>query len=547
MKKSGKNIFLFSLVTTAIGLLRNSKSKNHTTGKVFSQEVEKESKNKLIYINIDGLSYSLYEKANENSLTETKNINKSINNGVLFTNAKTGIPSITGSMQQSIASGAWPIDTENCYRYYDLLKDEVIQYRRENKLENIAEAANRNDISFIGINSWYFEEAGRDETKGNLYIESPGNDGYKGRFEVLKEILKNKNSSNFISIYLDDIDGVGHNFSNKLKTKSEVDISMMKLLKGIDTEIGEVIEILEERNIFDETTIVITTDHGMVPFGAYTEEEAKSKEWAYSQMPDLLETIARVGKKHISKDFKVEMVNKKGNKAKKDSDAIVTTVGLQAQIKFRKELSEELLEDIIANIKNKSYYGLHMNKEELETRGVPPKFADILISPKPPYHFSHNFKRGYFAVGQHDSLDEKAQKIFTMISGPTVKNIGHYDKEIYNIDMAPTMCRILGFEGPKDATATAIDDVLTEECKGPTLDIIGFSENTKKVSEDSIKFLIETEIDSNININKKNLGKSDENGRYEILRKLEKGVNRFIIESVKDGRSTRRVVFVIKS
>ena len=557
MKKSDKNIMLslFFLATASIAIIKNSKSKKYATKKVLSKKVKEENKNNLIYINIDGLSYNLYKKANENPLTETKNINGLINKGVCFTNTKTGIPSITGPMQQAIVSGAWPIDTGNCYRYYDLDKDEVIQYGRENKLENIAEAANRNDINFIGINSWYFEKAGRDIKKDNLYLESNKRNGYKGRFELLKNVLKNGPASNFIAIYLDDIDGVAHNSIRKtkanhktrLESRSDIDSSMIMLLKNIDIEIGKVINILKERKVFDKTTFVITSDHGIVPFGADREEDDKTKKWAYSKMPDLLDIITRAGKKHRGKNFKVEMVNKKGEKAKKDSDAIVTTAGLQVQLKFRKEPSDELLEDIVANIKNKAYYGLHMNREELEIRGVPLKFADLLISPKPPYHFGHDFKRAYFAVSQHDSLDEKAQKVFTMISGPVVKNIGYYDEETHNIDMAPTMARILGFEGPKGATTSAVDDVLMDEYKGPKLKVLGFKENVKRVKLDTETLLVETEANSEININRENVGNADYNGDFKIEKELKIGVNRFIIESVKDEKSTRRVVFVIRS
>ncbi len=188
-----------------------------------------------------------------------------------------------------------------------------------------------------------------------------------------------------------------------------------------------------------------------------------------------------------------------------------------------------------------------MNREELEIRGVPLKFADLLISPKPPYHFGHDFKRAYFAVSQHDSLDGKAQKVFTMISGPVVKNIGYYDEETHNIDMAPTMARILGFEGPKGATTSAVDDVLMDEYKGPKLKVLGFKENVKRVKLDTETLLVETEANSEININRENVGNADYNGDFKIEKELKIGVNRFIIESVKDEKSTRRVVFVIRS
>lgn len=578
MQKKNRNLVLTLLILAIafIFLLTNIKTIRNMNSGIFSKELtEKTSETVtnivdeeeyLIYINIDGLSFSTFEKANQNPVTETKNINELIERGVLFTNAKTGIPSITSAMQQSIVSGAWPIDTGNCYRYYDFNKEEVVQYSRENKLENVAEAANKEGIDQVAINSWYFKERGTNQEKESLYIRDLDYNGYDGRLEILNKILKGEEIEvygkkakyetppKFISIYFDEVDGAAHNLSDKsnidsrldLETRKDVEDKMVEHLHNIDTGIGEAMEILKSRGLFAKTTFVITTDHGTVPFGADDKIEADKKDYAYSKMPDMLDTISKVGSKHLGKDFKVELASIKGDKASKDSDVVVTSPGLQAQIRFRKQPSEEFLRDLVNAIKEKPYYGDHLTKDELTVKGVPPRFADLLISPKAPYHFSHDFKRPYYAVNQHDSLDERVTNIFSMVSGPSIKNIKEYDKEIYNIDMAPTMARILGFEGPSGTTASVLDDVLIDELKGSKLEVIGFKDKVKEVSTDSFNIKIETEKDALININKKEVGDANRKGEFEIEQELKEGVNRFIIESIKNERITRRVVFVIK-
>lgn len=570
MKKSNRNIILSVLALAIIFIvfmIVAKPQKNAETTFDSIKDIEQTDGNNLIYINIDGLSYSTYEKANQDPTTETKNINRLIERGVLFTNAKTGIPSITSSMQQSIVSGAWPIDTGNCYRYYDFGKEKVIQYSRENKLENIAQAANRNNIDLLSINSWYFEEKGSNEEKGNLYLNDPSKDGYKGRFKILKDVLNGEEVDaygklikydklpQFISIYFDEVDEAAHNLENKaneksklaFQTRAEVDKEIVGNLHKIDVELGQIIDILEEKGLFEDMTFVITTDHGTVPFGADSKEEAQTKDYAFSQMPDLLETINSVGIKHMGTDFTVEMANTEGDKADKLSDVIVTSPGLQAQIRFREEPSEEFVEEILEKIKEKPYYGDHMTSDELRVRGVPPRFADLLITPKAPYHFSGDHKRPYYAVNQHDSLDERVQKIFTMISGPVVENVGEHDGEVYNIDMAPTMARILGFEGPKGATARVVDEVLIDKLKGPKLEVAGFKEDLKIVESDTETIIVETEPNSEISINRKKVGDSDNSGDFKIEKELKEGINRFIVESNKDEKITRRVVFVKKT
>lgn len=578
MKRRNRDLVITLLILSAlfVFLLMTIKTRRNINSGIFSNKLtEKTSETVtngvkeeeyLIYINIDGLSFSTFEKANQNPLTETKNINELIERGVLFTNAKTGIPSITSAMQQSIVSGAWPIDTGNCYRYYDFNKEEVVQYSRENKLENIAEAANKEGIDQVAINSWYFNERGTNQDKENLYIKDPDHNGYTGRFQILNKVLKGEEIEvygkkviydtppKFISIYFDEVDGAAHNLSDKsninsrlsLETREEVENKMTEHLHNIDTGIGEAMEILKSRGLFDKTTFVITTDHGTVPFGADNKIEADKKDYAYSQMPDLLGTISKVGKKHLGKDFKVALASIEGDKASKESDVIVTSPGLQAQIRFRSQPSEEFLTDLINAIKEKPYYGDHLTKDELMVKGTPPRFADLLISPKVPYHFSHDLKRPYYAVNQHDSLDERVTNIFSMISGPSIKNMGEYDKEIHNIDMAPTMARILGFEGPSGTTASVLDNVLIDELKGPKLEVVEFKDNAKEVSTDTFNIKIETEKNAEIKINKNEVGEANRKGEFKIEKELKEGVNRFIIESIKDERITRRVVFVIK-
>lgn len=576
-KKNRKLVAVISVISLVVlGFLSNVKFRNYISTGIFSKDLADKTKvtvkadgrneNNVIYINLDGFSYDTFVKANKNPLTDLENIKDLIDQGVLFTNAKTGIPSITDSMQQSIASGAWPIDTGNCYRFYDLEKDQVIEYKRDNKLENIAEAANKNNISLLSINGWFFKENGANEESENLYIEAPNDGAYKDRFELLKKVLKGEEIEaygkrikyeappQFISIYADDIDAAAHNLNDKMSTSSKVDLEtrdevdkkMIDALVGIDKEIGEVMDILKERKLFDKTTFVITTDHGMVPYGMDTKDEPE-KDWAKSKMPDLLESIEKVGQKHIGRDYRVEMVNDEGDSAKPETEVIVTTVGLQAQIKFRGESKREVLEDIVESIREKPYYGEHMYDDELRIRGTLPRFADLLISPKPPYHFSQDFKRKYYAVNQHDSLAEGAQRIFTMISGPTVKGEEYFEGEVYNIDIAPTIARILGFEGPEDRTSSAIDAVLIDKLKGPKLGVSNFRGNSVYVDESEITLNIETEPNAEVIINKKSVGTSDKRGDYTVVENLENDVNRFIIEVKKDKKSTRRVFFVIKN
>ncbi|AFS77876.1 type I phosphodiesterase/nucleotide pyrophosphatase/phosphate transferase domain-containing protein [Gottschalkia acidurici 9a] len=524
---------------------------------------EEKVDNYVLYINLDGFSYRYYEIANDTTYKGTKNINSLLKDGVLFKNTITGIPSITASMNQSIVSGAWSIDTGNCYRYYDLEKDQVIQYDRDNVLENIAEAAYKNNIKLAAVNAWYFENRGAIAgDKDRLYIQASDSRSSKERFDILEKIIRGEkvwSGSNYIeykappqfmSIYVDDLDTIGHNFHNtysdtgRAKNINELRNLLVERLIKLDEEIGKIVEALKDRKIYDRTTIVITSDHGMVAYGS-DEVDNNLHPATYSSMPDLIDTISNVGQKFIGKNYKVEMVNTGEAKASADTDIILTTVGLQVQVKFREKISRKVLEEIVNSVKYKAYYGTHMYQEDLIKRGTPAKFADLLISPKQPYHFKHNFQSAYNVMGQHDSLDEDAQRVFTMISGANVKHDIIYDEQIYNISMTPLMARLLGFEGPNNATARVIDEVLVDKYKGPILEIINFNGNEKVVGQDTVEIKLKTEKNALVKIKDKVIGNADINGTFNTFTKLSLGLNRLIVQVELGNKQTRKELFVI--
>ena len=74
---------------------------------------------KLVYINIDGFSYSYLEQILRRE--EDGPFQQLLTEGMLFTNLRSGLISITNPMQSAILCGAWSNRTHNFYQHYDWL------------------------------------------------------------------------------------------------------------------------------------------------------------------------------------------------------------------------------------------------------------------------------------------------------------------------------------------------------------------------------------------------------------------------------------------
>lgn len=516
----------------------------------------------VIYINWDGFAYEWYRLANE-AYGGTPQLNRMLQDGVLFTGAQTGVPAITGAMQQCIASGAWPVDTGNTFRYYDADRNAVVQYARDNLLENVAEAAARNGVSLAAVNAWYFENRGTfagDERRP--YIQAPPLSGplpgiFRSRVEAAIRIIEGKpvmtgdriyrpeSMPRFLSIYADDLDTVAHNVKvtydglEVARTRKQWQDNIIFTLQRMDEDLGRLVDALRKRGIYERTTIVLATDHGMVPVGADTAEpEPPYPPEACSSLPDLLRTVAAAGWPFIGRDYRVEALCRSGEQARANTEVVVTTVGLQAQIVFRLPFQREAADEIVRRLRFKPYYGAHLHREDLMRRGVPGHYADLVVSPKPPNHFRTDGQLKCVG-GNHDSLDEQVQRVFLMIAGAGVKRGAVCDLPVSIVDIAPTIARLLGFEGPHGATGTALDEALDEAFRGPRLAV-----NCECTDKDAAEVRVVTEPGARLRANRLVVGTANSEGEFRFAFTLSPGMNRLVVEAEAAGRLTRRTLYL---
>ncbi|MFD0959942.1 alkaline phosphatase family protein [Paenibacillus chungangensis] len=515
----------------------------------------------VIYINWDGFAYTWYRMVNDH-YSGTPHLNALIDNGALCTKSETGVPSITGAMQQCIVSGAWPVDTGNHYKYYNKEQNSVIQYARDNRLENIVEAAQRHDITVASVNAWYFENRGTAEgDTSRPYIKKlPSN--FSVRIDEMIKIIHGEpvetgdksivfeELPRLLSVYADDIDSVGHNFKttyaglSPARTRQQWYDNIAETIMRMDADLGRLVAALSQQGLLETTTIILTTDHGMIHYGLKSRDpDGDVGPGGLTSLHDLADTIAQCGQRWLGRSYNVEVLAQGGMQAKEDTEIVVVPVAVQAQISFRCPIPSEAVDDMLSQLKGKTYYGKHLMNDELIMRGVAAGYADLLISACPPYHFRPGSETR-MVEGNHDSLHEQVRHIFTMFSGADILPGILYDSPVSIVDIAPTIARLLGFEGPGDAVGTALDGVLISSLRGPKLQVKRLEEHLD--AGDTVVFAGMTEAEAELKVNGKLAGQADAKGEFVLTADLLPGMNRFVIQAKSREKFSRKTIYVYR-
>lgn len=424
----------------------------------------------VVYINFDGFARYYYDeslKQDPNSLPTLRSIMKE---GVFFNDLRTTAPSITNPLQNMIISGATSIHTQNVYRYYDRDKNIVIQQQRENKAETIVTEALKNNLSLASV-SFYLAEKDltyNDPTKLHI-VPDPTNpkvvargpeksSDYFSRFEQAIKLVKGEPINNngttvtvkelpkLIMIYADDLDAYGHNEARKYGVPvSESEEKRLEkcvnALREMDEKLGEFIDAAKEAGVYNKMTFILTTDHGMTPFGAISATEGGK--YLYSKLGDLKYAINQFDKSYELE--KVEVDEKPNSR----TNVIGVGMNLNLQLTFKDGISDEKLEALKQHLLKEEYVGVVKTRKELEEEGYWTYAADMIISPSERYNFAPSVLGQYRVRGQHDSFLDTANHIYGIVWGNGIKNDYVYEERAYNYDFGITIASILGFDLPK--------------------------------------------------------------------------------------------------
>lgn len=424
----------------------------------------------VVYINIDGFARYYYDEAVKRGLVN--NLEGLKKDGVFFDNLRTMAPSITNPVQAMIISGASSEKTENVYRYYDKVNDIVVQQQRENKADTIYHAGIRANKTMATVRHFPAEGLLNKNNLNRLYVDTETGTlaDLNARFKQAEKLVLGEECINgtekqtlkevprFLSVYVDDLDGLGHNeqiIYNKPVSKTE-DERLTKVVEAVaelDIAINNLVNAYKKRGIYEKTAFFITTDHGMTPFGGEKSGDTSSK-YRLTKWPNLRDKL-----KEINSEFVFEYVAP-GKKPKASSTVIGVGGGLQMPLTFKNHrLSNSDLDAIARQLEKEEYIDRVLTRRDLTEQGFwRGSNYDLLVIPSERYHFHGRDWQfnSYYVRGQHDSLLDSSNHIYGFAFGGLIQNNIIYKEEAKVISFGVMMAEALGVK-LRDANAEYID------------------------------------------------------------------------------------------
>ncbi len=421
----------------------------------------------LVYINFDGFARYYFDEALKRDPNNLPNLRKFIAEGVFFENFRTTTPSITNPVQNMIISGATSSVTKNVYRYYDRDRNIVVQQLRENEARTIIDEVIDAGISTASVSFYLAENKLTSDNPAKLYVyqdntnpkvveRGPEKYGdYFSRFEQAIKLIKGepiKTGGNtitvetlprFIMIYADDLDALGHNdreltgvYGEPNSISEEARLTkVVNYLKEMDAKLGEFIAAAKDKGVYEKMTFILTTDHGMTPFGA---ESLDSGKYSQSKIGDL-----RYALSSFNKNFEFEKVEPDQSPSSR-TNVVGVGMNLNMQLTFKDGITDLELDNLKEHLLKEDYISVVKTRKELEEEGYWLYAADMIVSPSERYHFAPNPLSQYRVRGQHDSYLDSSNKIFGLIFGKNIKKGYVYNEKAYNYDFGITMAAMLG-------------------------------------------------------------------------------------------------------
>lgn len=386
---------------------------------------------KLLYINIDGFSYSYFERLLQND--PAGSFAQLRQQGMLFSNLRSGLVSITNPMQSAILCGAWSNQTHNFYQHYDWDSGTVVKHLRTCDVENIAHLMAREGKTVVSIHQFMLENNPcREGSKTCAYIKCPqAKSNAFHRLEVLKSLIKGQpvisgeqsfayeEFPDLVAVYIDDIDSLGHNNAYEYYPKradfEERQQDIQKRLARIGDDLLEVVRLCEQTGLLNDLTILITTDHGMTPF------------FGKSRLPDFINRLNQAGIQAALPDDRVDATR-----------AVALPYTIELSLYCAPDITDAEKQVIRQVCRSAPYVSRFFEKEEMQRDfGFDPRGPEFLISPRYGDHFYHRDVANNTFGASHDSFHETSQHIFGLVLGNGILPNSLSEAQTYVIDLLP--------------------------------------------------------------------------------------------------------------
>ncbi len=246
-------------------------------------------------------------------------------------------------------------------------------------------------------------------------------------FEQLVDLVETDNPHLILANFA-ALDYVGHQHG--------VEDDYLNTITNADRLIGEFLQLLEEHGLRENSTIVITSDHGMTPTNP--ENVIMGGHWEDPDFPQLDELgIEHSAHSRGGLSFSLYI---------RDSERIEETYDwLREQSWAEMIYSEHELSGLDGTLSELNYY-------------YPGRTGDFFIS------VDNNYTVGFPSRGQHGSLRDSDMYVPLIMVGPGIRQGLKIDQAgaAQTVDIAPTILHLLGLDPllHLDAQGTVLEDLL---------------------------------------------------------------------------------------
>lgn len=364
-------------------------------------------------------------------LAELPNIRALIENGA-YGVARGSFSSYSNSSRATNATGTYPDVHRNTAYYFDAASGRAVGQERyiEPGVETIAQALRRQDRTAAYL-QWYIVEnyGAAYGDPASLYTQPGGTCDRRAdqavslmRGEPVDSrgtMVDLEQIPDLITVYCSEIDSLIHDGGFEHP-------DLPAALEHVDAQVGKVVEAAREAGILDETTFVMTADHGM-------------REWTRPLLPEVLDVLAGTG-------FRAEAVPTGGVPDPATEIAIVATPRVADVVLHGAAATPHNQRRIARAIEQIHGIAAVYDEHDLRRIRASDKFGDLVIEPTEPYHLSTNTDGVMRA--SHGGVPEA--RVPLVLSGAAIRD-GVQLHGVGLVDVAPTITALLGVQAPSSA------------------------------------------------------------------------------------------------
>lgn len=375
-------------------------------------------------------------------LASTPNLDALVGQGSLATASST-FHTVSNPARASMVTGAYPQVHGNAAYYYDPALGRAVGQERVIATETIAEALTAEGRTVAAV-QWYLVED-RGTAYGDpdhLYVQPGGTFG--DRVDVAIDIMRGRpvdsNGSSVIvdevpdllAVYTDQPDALGH-------AEGAESPRLPALVAELDFHLGRLVQATKDLGIFDDTTWLLTADHGMTT-------------WDRTLIPDVLTALSGAG-------FRPEVV-RPGRTPAPETDVVLVPNSVRvgdfsfrgaAATPERRAEAKAVLEGLTGRITRV------FDDADLAGLRASDKLGDLVAEAEPPYGFALGEPPVGTVRGSHGSTAELAVPF--ILSGAGVVP-GRPPNGAGLVDVAPTIAALLGVRPPDGAQGRVLRESL---------------------------------------------------------------------------------------